>query len=79
MAVPALPGGAGPLDFSGGAGGNAGPSTAKNGDAMFDNGGWTVTFGDNSPATAAGGGLATYLPWAVAAVGVLIAWRMFKR
>lgn len=78
MAVPALPGGAGPLNLTGGAGGNAGPSTAKNGDGIFDNSGWSVTFGDNSPVTPAGN-LTSYLPWAVAAVGVLIAWRMFKR
>lgn len=73
MAVPAIP------SMTGGAGGAAGPSTAKNGDGIFDNSGWTVTFGDNSPATPASSGLSTYLPWALAAAGMLIVWRMSKR
>lgn len=78
MAVPAIPGGAGPLNLSGGAGGNAGPSTARSGDAMFDNGGWTVTFGDNSPATPATG-LGGYMPFVLMAIGGLVLWKTLRK
>ena len=72
MAVPAIP------SMTGGAGGAAGPSTAKNGDGIFDNSGWTVTFGDNSPATPAAG-ISTYLPWIALAVGGLVLWKTLRK
>jgi hypothetical protein len=75
MPVPAIPGGLPPL--SGGAGGASGPATGYS-DSVFDSSGWSVTFGDNSPVTPAQS-LKSYIPWAIAGVGLLIAWKIYKK
>lgn len=66
--------------ITGGQGGSAGPSTARNGDGIFDNSGWQVFFGNDNKATSSKAGeLGSYLPYVLAAAGVLIAWRLTRR
>lgn len=71
MAIPAIP------SMSGGAGGASGPATSTS-NSGFDNSGWNVTFGDNSPVTPAAS-LKSYIPYAIAGVGLLIAWKMYTK
>jgi len=68
--------------LQGGAGGAAGPSTARSGDGIFDSSGWSVIFGNGNELAATRadtGNLGQYVPWVLAAVGLLIVVRMVKK
>lgn len=66
-------------NLTGGAGGAAGPATAK-ADAMFDSSGWNVNFGaGNIESSASKNSLTQYMQYALIAAGLLIAYRMTRR
>lgn len=65
--------------LQGGAGGNAGPSTARGGNSSFDSSGWNVNFGSGSVSSSRADALGQYGPYILAAVAVLIVWRMNKK
>lgn len=62
----------------GGAGGSAGPSNALGGDSSFDASGWNVNFGAGSVSSSRSD-MGQYLPYILAAAGVLIAWRLTRK
>lgn len=59
---------------------SSGPSTAEGRfDSMFDSSGWNVNFGGGSIKSDAAKGLGGYLPYALLAVGLIVAFRMTRR
>lgn len=62
--------------------GGGGPSSAGGGtnNSGFDASGWAVNFGaGNANATGSAGGLSKWTPYIIAAVGVLVVWRMTRK
>ena len=62
--------------------GGGGPSTAglRSGDNAFDSSGWNVNFGNGSiDSTRGGSGLSDYVPYVLAGLGLLVAWRMYRK
>lgn len=77
-----LPGGATLPSITGG---TAGPSYADGmfGGGLFDSSGWSVNFGAGSIAATRAqsqpGDLGQYLPWLLAAAGVVVVWRLSRK
>ena len=68
-----------PSSMTGGAGGSAGPSSAL-GSSSFDSSGWNVNFGGGSiSSNRATDSLGAYTPYMLAAVALLIVWRLTKK
>lgn len=65
--------------LQGGAGGNAGPSSAMGGTSTFGASGFNVNFGSGSVSSSQAGALGQYVPYIMAAAAVLIVWRMTKK
>lgn len=62
--------------------GGGGPSSAglRSGDNAFDSSGWNVNFGSGSiDSTRGTEGMGAYVPYILAGIGLLVAWRMFRK
>lgn len=70
---------AGGYQLSGGAGGAATSGDATGGNAAFDSSGWVVNFGSGSVESSRNDALGQYVPYIVAGVAVLLAWRFLGR
>ena len=69
-----------------GGGGLSANSTAsataglRSGDNAFDSSGWNVNFGSGSiDSTRGASGLSDYVPYVLAGLGLLVAWRMYRK
>lgn len=64
--------------LKGGTGGSAGPSSALGGASSVDASGWNVNFGSGAVSSSRSD-LGRYVPYVLAAAGVLIVWRMTRK